>query len=214
MIRWFFLFLTVWISFPTVGQARDARSEAGIALVRALADMGYTDITLEKCELAFSRYTEPTDANNGLRKYTRFVHIDTLDLRQVSRAERVAARGQSFFIVRIPFTNTYLDGVYLSYEMAVLRVREALKSPDWPAPGPGFYGENAVSGQILLKKILLEQYERDISEYNRWVNYTSLGAITHIPPNFQITYFESGPLEVFSESIVSYSSIHQCASKT
>jgi len=198
----------VFLALPSPGHAQGSTAAADTALVKALQDMGYMDIQANGCALMFSRDIDPSQANNALRKYTRFVHLDTLDFTQTLAVEHIVLRDSSFYILKIPFTKVYLDGAYWEFQRASLKIRSALDLPDWPLPGPGFYTDKVVAGERLLR-----QYLRDLSVYNRWVYYTKFGETMGITPNFNITYFTQQPLEAFMKGLSRYSYAQNCVGK-
>ncbi|WP_170566027.1 hypothetical protein [Ruegeria atlantica] len=178
------------------------------ALTAALTEMGYSQIAIDSCVLTFERAIEPSEANNGLYKYERFINLKTIDFSSGYEViERSTERGP-LFVVLMPLNDLYYD-----IEPELLRFRLWAKK-EFPASNWPFHFSSRQGAETPMIEMEIWKQVPGISNLNRWKNYTKFGSSTGIPPEFRMTYFRQEDLEKFMLSFIEYASFADCKAPT
>ena len=169
-----------FLFFPFTAHANvDPKEE----LVNSLDHMGYIDIKVDSCKLSFARLTTPTSKNNGLFRYERIVHLETLNFSELSDIVEVKDQVISYYFQEYAQAETY----YEIYNEALLfdsYIKSKYPELHWPYLDPSRFDE----WTVLIEAEILNRIG-NLDQLNLWINYSSFGRSTTVSRGFQIGRF-------------------------
>lgn len=173
-------------------------------LSRTLIKMEYIDVSIESCLLMFSRLNQPSTANNSLYKYTRIIHLDTLDLSSPPKAIKLVNGGNTIYHQEYPHLDSYfwIFSESLSFDTLSKQIYPA---SHWP-----YYDVSTQDIWTPIVESLLQQKIADLAKMNLWIDYTKWGRSTIIPRNFEMSYPDLDALTAFMAAVETYAEQTGC----
>lgn len=199
-----FPFVLIFSLSSPVHSDQMVSSHAAEEAVNFFVDMGYSKVELNKCILTLSRDILSRSENNGYYKYTRRIHIDTLDWASDPMWVVVVDKPKVYYRVLIEYKDSY----YNKYRDALLfQVWSRREYPlsHWPYENPIFNDEYTSILERDLYMII-----RDVDDMNIWTDYSFNGPSTRFPSNFDLSFSNEKMLRDTIIALKQYSKETSC----
>jgi hypothetical protein len=207
MYRMFFLSLAFlmfgWVFFLSESFAEDASAiEIESNLISTIESMGYIDIEVDECALTFSRSIVPSEINNSAYKYTRSVHLDTIDWGiepKILELSLDTGKYYRYYSLELLTLKSYYEKYRESISFRIW-VRERYPLAKWPYEHPKFHDQFTSVLEAKAKLMIA-----DFADMNSWTDFSSFGGSTRFPQNFEVGFHVEGPLIDLSNALQRYS---------
>ena len=190
-----------------VGLASSAcadEEEITIALVEAMVEIEFEEITLDGCHISYQRTFSRPHPTHGFSSFRRFVDLETLGEASTSVILMRMAGDTPNYLLEIPY-----DDQYRQRRLDVWRfsrwVEENYPGSNWPYTHPDFYDDFTATLEVQLQEKFV-----GVEDYNRRIDYSDIGTVTVFEWGFSISALDEAALLRFRDALLAYSSSSGC----